>query len=213
MTSFQTMIAVPQEEYLTMTAVQNAKAPLAQQFYKLENRYTTQQEETDPLRRLALQSNTLDEMKQLKEQMQNSLTVATPKPYVNRAKALFESMGSFLKYNEKGEMYTDDGKLIPGSRLEDLIQHAVRDRRRNMTPTGWTDFLAMLRSHNIPKSILNRSTLDELEGKSTPLPTIKEEATTSVPKPTKLVKPQVKPRIQPKREEKDAALSFLKYYK
>ena len=43
-----------------------------------------------------------------------------------------------------------------------MVQHAVRDRRRNITPTGWNDFIEVLHEHNFPKSMLNRETLDEL---------------------------------------------------
>ena len=177
MSSFQRMIAIPQEEYLAMSSLQNIKEPLAQHFQTLEKRYTSEEQERDPYRRLMMQSNTLDQMKQVKSQMRNSLAISTPKPYQSRAKALFETVESFLKFNDKGEIYSDDGTIVPGSRLEDLIQHAVRDRRRNLTPTGWTDFLTVLHDHNVPKSILNRNTLDELEGKVTPTPTVKTEPT------------------------------------
>ena len=60
-----------------------------------------------------------------------------------------------------------NGDIIDNSRVEDLIQHAVRDRRRNMTPAGWKAFVTLLQEHNIPKSILNRQTLDEIENRAT----------------------------------------------
>ena len=37
-----------------------------------------------------------------------------------------------------------------------------------MTPAGWKAFLTLLQEHNIPKSILNRQTLDEIENRATP---------------------------------------------
>lgn len=163
MSSFQRMIAIPQQEYLTMSSLQNVREPLAQHFYNLENRYTAEEKERDPYRRMIMQTNTLDQLKQVKDQLRDSLAISTPKPYQSRAKALFQTLESFLNFNTKGEIYSDDGNIIPNSRLEDLIQHAVRDRRRNLTPTGWSDFLNILRNHNVPKSILNRTTLDELE--------------------------------------------------
>lgn len=163
MSGFQRMIAIPQEEYLSLSSMQNVREPLAQHFYNLENRYTSEEKERDPYRRMLMQSSTLDQMRQVKEQMRESLTVSTPKPYLSRAKALFQALDNVIKYNEKGEIYSEDGNIVSGSRLEDLIQHAVRDRRRNLLPTGWTDFLSILRDHNIPKSLLNRYTLDEME--------------------------------------------------
>ena len=173
MNSFQRMIAIPQEEYLALSSMQNVNEPLAQHFYDLESRYRSEEKLQDPYRRMMLQGNTLDQMKQVKEQLRNSLAIATPKPYQSRANALFQTVENILKFNDKGEIYSEDGTLVSGSRVEDLIQHAVRDRRRNLMPTGWSDFLTILRKHNVPKSILNRDTLDELEGKATPIPTMK----------------------------------------
>ena len=157
------MIVIPQEEYLQMTAMQNARQPLAQHYYGLENKFQDSSQIKDPYDRLLTQSETLDEMKRLKEQMRNSLSIATPKPYQTRAKALFENVSNFVKFNERGEIMDSENQVIPHSRIEDLIQHAVRDRRRNILPVGWSHFLNKLREHNIPKSVLNRDTLQELE--------------------------------------------------
>ena len=190
MSSFQRMIAIPQEEYLSLSAIQNVQAPLSQHFYDLENRYNKEENESDAYRRMIMQSNTLNQMKKVKEEMRNSLAISTPKPYQSRANALFQNVESFLKFNEKGEIYSDDGALIDGSRLEDLIQHAVRDRRRNMMPTGWSDFLTILRNHNVPKSILNRDTLDEMARPvSSPRPTALSPLITIKEEPTKQKSP------------------------
>ena len=168
MTHFQRMIAIPQEEYLTLSSVQNARQPLIQRFYNLENRYNEDENIRDPYKRLVLQSETLEEMKRMKDQMRNYLSVSIPKPYQNRAQALFRSIESFLRFNDRGEMIDKDNNIIDDSRVEDLIQHAVRDRRRNMTPAGWKQFVSLLQEHNIPKSILNRQTLDEMDNRATP---------------------------------------------
>ena len=213
MPNFERMIVIPQEEYLTMSNLQNVREPLTEQFHNLENHYTQDERIRDPYKRLMLQSSTLDDMMNLKEQIRNSLTVSTPKPYQNRAKALFQSIESFLKFNDKGEIYDSNDSVISHSRVEDLIQHAVRDRRRNMIPTGWNYFLNVLREHNVPKSILNRNTLDELDQSkvsTTPSPMkIKKEATT----PSKIPKPKAaKARTQPSRKAR-SGLDFLKSYK
>ena len=216
MSSFQRMIAVPQEEYLALSNMQNVREPLAQHYYSLERRYNDEEKEKDPYRRLVLQSSTLDQMRQVKDQIRNSLVVATPKPYQNRAKALFQSVANLVKFNEKGEIYEDDGThLIPGSRLEDLIQHAVRDRRRNMTPVGWTHFLKLLREHNVPKFTLNRNTLDELEGLTTPIPSVKREPSHSPFSDRSTMQKRRRnrsptQRIQPARETKTESLASLK---
>ena len=200
MTHFQRMIAIPQEEYLTMTSVQNARQPLTQRFYNLENRYNEDENIKDPYRRLIMQSETLEEMKSLKDQMRNYLSVSVPKPYQNRAQALFRNLESFLRFNDKGEIFDKDNNVIDNSRVEDLIQHAVRDRRRNMTPTGWNQFVGLLQEHNIPKSILNRQTLDEMENRAIPKKTyvaIKKEKEEGDVKNVKQRQSRSKTRRQP----------------
>lgn len=110
-----------------------------------------------------MQSETIERLKDLKDQMRHYLTISTPKPYRTRAEALFQSIEPYLNVNEKGEIIKDDNSVIESSRYEDLIQHAVRDRRRSFVPTGWPYFINLLKKHNVPKSSLNRETLDELE--------------------------------------------------
>ena len=75
-----------------------------------------------------------------------------------------------------------NNQTISQSRVEDLIQHAVRDRRRNMTLTGWSTFLDILREHNIPKSSLNRQTLDEMEATTKMIEGVKVKKEPSVPR-------------------------------
>jgi len=189
MSQFQQMIAIPQEEYLQLSTVQNARQPLTQQFYNLESRYEKDAQIGDPYKRLILQSGSLEEMKQLKDQMRHYISVSTPKPYRSRAQALLETVSSFIRFNERGEIYDEDNNIIENTRLEDLIQHAVRDRRRNISPAGWNYFLNLLRKHNTPKSILNRDTLDEMtrtpslskEIQETPKKSEKRKRTSSLP--------------------------------
>ena len=163
---FQRLVAIPQEEYVNLSNLRNVQQPITQYFQNLQKQHHDIEQVRDPYERLIKQSEVLDQMKDVKDRIRQSLTVSTPTPYQNRAKALFQSMESFLKFNERGELIDETGKVISSSRVEDLIQHAVRDRRRNMTPMGWNQFLDLLRKHNIPKSILNRYTLDEMEDKA-----------------------------------------------
>ena len=235
MTDFQRMVVIPQDEYLSMTtssSLQQVKEPLQDQFHKVEKQHQEGDKIGDPYRRLVMQSTSLDQLKSLKEKIRNSLVVATPKPYRNRAQALFQSIDSVIRFNDKGEIYTKDNEVIPGSRVEDLINHAIRDRRRNIIPIGWSSFLSYLREHNIPKSILNRSTLDELEGVLTP--EIKQETSPKIKTPESRSREvsasrpiaervartkrrrkrprEVSPLRPPQRAVKKAALDFLKNY-
>lgn len=213
MSNFQRMVVIPQEEYVQLTAVQNARQPVTQQFYNLENKYQDSDHIKDPYKRLLIQSETLDEMKELKDQMRNNLTLATPKPYLNRAKALFDSMQLFLKFNQRGELMDKEGNAVTQSRVEDLIQHAVRDRRRNRIPEGWSHFLQLMKEHNVPKTALNRDTLDEMDRQ--PLASAKQEPMLSSgqrPKLTPKLSPKVSQTRNPKRQRKPttAYLEFIK---
>lgn len=163
---FQRMLVIPQEEYLQLTAVQAAKQPMARQIQNLSTEYEEQGEIRDPYRRLIRQAETLDTMKVLKEKMRQQIVMAAPKPYQSRTRSLFQHLEPILKLNERGEIFDEHNQPIPDSRIEDLIQHAVRDRRRYFVPTGWDSFLRTLHANNIPKYMLNRNTLDELEGRS-----------------------------------------------
>ena len=79
-------------------------------------------------------------------------------------------------------MIGSDGNAIEGSNLSDLIQHVIRDRRRNMIPPGWSKFLELLREYNVPRMILNYETLDELQFKGTTAPTKLKAPIKSSPK-------------------------------
>ena len=171
---FQRMMAIPQEEYLQLTAVQAARQPMVQQMQNLTSQYEEESEIRDPYRRLLYQAETLDQMKTLKDKLRQQIVLATPKPFQSRTRSLFQHLDPILKLNERGEIFNEQGQAIADSRIDDLIQHAVRDRRRPFNPTGWDSFLRLLRMNNIPKYMLNRNTLDELEARHTPTP-VKEE--------------------------------------
>ena len=167
---FQRMVAVPFEEYTQLSGnsrINQVKQPHDQQFHDLEKEYTKQDNISDPFRRMMLQGETIDEMKTLKEKkMRNMIAANSPKPYRTRANALYQGLEPFLKFNERGEIFDDEGKLVPDSHIEDLIQYAVRDRRRDIIPKGWQSFTSILRKHNVPRYTLNRLTLDEIDGRS-----------------------------------------------
>ena len=164
---YQRMVAVPYEEYAQLSGsskINQVKHPYDQQFYDLEKEYAKQDNISDPFRRMMLQGETLDEMKALKEKMRNMIAANSPKPYRTRANALYQGLEPFLKFNERGEIFDDEGKLVADSHIEDLIQYAVRDRRRDIVPKGWQSFTSILRKHNVPRYTLNRLTLDEIDG-------------------------------------------------
>lgn len=163
MSSYSRMVVIPQEEYVQMNTMQQVRQPLNDQLYRNERDYHQNLEIKDPHRAVMLQSETIERLKGLKDQMRHYLTISTPKPYRTRAESLFQSIEPYLNVNEKGEIIKDDKTVIDSSRYEDLIQHAVRDRRRNFVPTGWDYFIKLLKTRNVPRASLNRETLDELD--------------------------------------------------
>ena len=162
--SFQRMVVIPQNEYLQLTALQEAKHPIAQQFFNAEQKYENAAGIHDPYTRLMVRGENLEQMKALKDDMRNYISLATPKPYRSRAERLLSVLEPHITWNERGELIDSSSKRpIERSQVSDLIQHAVRDRRRNISPTGWKYFLTKLHEHNIPQMLLNLSTLDELK--------------------------------------------------
>ena len=164
-TQFQRMVVIPQNEYLQLTTLQDAKQPIAQQFFDAEQKYEDAASISDPYTRLMMRSENLDRMKALKDEMRNYLSLATPKPYRSRAERLFSVLEPYLKWNERGELIdVKTNRVIAQSQVSDLIQHAVRDRRRrNISPEGWPYFMNQLRERNVPQMLLNLPTLDEMK--------------------------------------------------
>ena len=147
MSSYSNMVIILQEEYMQLSAVQQVRQPVTQQFYNAEQDYQKNLHGADPHRTVLLQSETIERMKDLKEQMRAYLTISTPRPYRTRAEALFQAIEPHLNVNEKGEVIKDDNTVIESSRYENLIQHAVRDHRRIVTPTGWSYFVDLLKRY------------------------------------------------------------------
>ena len=207
---FQRLIAVPQEEYLSMTALRNVQNPLSQHFQNLQQQHNEAGKESDENKRLVLQAEALNEMKEVKMKLRESLMTSTPKPYQTRAKALFQNMENILKFNDRGEMIDEHGNVIAQSHIEDLIQHAVRDRRRNITPIGWDSFRDMIVKHNVPRSVLNRNTLDEMMQTTTTIKTEPRDSSILQRNEVKPLQGRPKARVGVKREiKRDSASSTV----
>lgn len=175
MSGYQRMVAIPQEEYIQLTTLQNTKNPLYQRMNQLAQEHEQIPSIShNPYDQLMLQGGVMEEMKRVKEKIRDDIALGIPKPYRNRAATLYRSIEPHIQISKLGEISNDKGHVLKDSRIEDLIGHAVRDRRRNFTPTAWSEFIDILKRYNIPKSTLNRLTLDEIEGiKSTPMKKIK----------------------------------------
>ena len=162
---FERMVTIPEDEYRQLRAnhqLQQVNNPLEAHFKTLASDYNKLSRIDDPHVRVHRQGETLDEMIKVKEQLRERLREATPKPYRTRAESLYNFMKDKVQVNPKGEIYTTSGVRIEGSNIADLVQHAVRDRQRNINPIGWQTFLHYLKDSNAPQMILNYNTLDEL---------------------------------------------------
>ena len=166
---FERMVSIPEDEYRQLRAnqqLQQVNNPLEVHFKTLASDYNKLSSIADPHVRVHRQGETLDEMIKVKEQLRERLREATPKPYRTRAESLYNFMKDKVQVNPKGEIYTTGGVRIEGSNIADLVQHAVRDRQRNINPIGWQTFLHYLKDSNAPQMILNYNTLDELRPSS-----------------------------------------------
>ena len=76
---------------------------------------------------------------------------------------------SLLNWDTSGEVIFDRHSVpLHGSNLIDLIQHATSvPKRRNYTPTGWNEFVAIIKRINVPMAILNKETQEEVNGTQT----------------------------------------------
>ena len=209
MSGFQRMIAIPQEEYIQLKSMQHVNQPEAQKISELTQQYQQQEQVKDPYEKMILQGSTLEEMKDWKEKFRQDLSLGIPKPYRNRGLSLFRSLEPHVQFNERGEIYGDDKQPIPHSRVEDLIQHAVRDRRRFFTPIAWDYFSKLLKKHNIPRSLLNRATLEELEKPPT---TKKRPRPSAIPVADKSISPLLKEKRKRRQSSRYPATDFLLSY-
>ena len=188
---FQRMYAIPEDEYQHLKSLQQTRDPMEKKFIDLSNQYKQQDTIPSVTKRVQLQGETLHEIMNVKDELKNRLIAATPKLYQSRASSLFQFIGNKVRVNDKGELQSSDGSVIAGSNIGDLIQHAVRDRRRNIIPPGWEQFVKILRDNNVPQMILNYDTLEEMK------PSLKSSLSASTPSkiPIRQIGPTMKKEI------------------
>lgn len=67
-----------------------------------------------------------------------------------------------FSWSQNGEII-DDGHIIAGSNLYDLLRYSTNDTRANVSiPVGWTEFKAILKKLNVVKAALSNATSKEL---------------------------------------------------
>lgn len=178
MQRFERMVTIPEDEYRLLRSMQQIQDPLQTHFQQLTKEYAKQDNIKDPHERVFRKGETLQEMIHTKESLRDRLMEATPRPYQTRADSLYKFMKDKIRFNEKGEIYNNTD-VIEGSNIADLVQHAVRDRRRQLTPVGWQTFLTQLKDVNAPRMVMNYDTLEELKTPIAQRKTDKTDQTTN----------------------------------
>ena len=148
------------------------KQPLDCQFLRAAEERAGTSHIQESYSKLLHQGEALNTMIRLKESIRDHMYKVIPKQYQSRVKQLYAAVEPYVKVNTRGEILNDYGVPIGGSRLEDLIQYAIRDHRRKLQPEGWHFFLSKLFEYNVPKTTLNAATVDELHHFKLP-PTVK----------------------------------------
>ena len=93
-----------------------------------------------------------------------------PSAYRVRAQRLYNILEkhrpSSINWKDTGEViFGRHESPLEGSHLLDLIQHATTNRRRqHFMPTGWDQFVQVLRNLNVPMSVLNEDAQREWRG-------------------------------------------------
>ena len=163
MSRFQRMIILPQEEYSQLMSVQKVVHPYAQPYQQLQSRLDEQSHIRDPYSRFLHETDTRNQMNLMQGNIQNVLLATVPKVYKSRAESLLKVVQPYLKLTERGEIIDPHtGMTVENTRVDDLIQYAVSAKRRGFVPRGWAEFVRHLRKINVPTSILNRETVEEL---------------------------------------------------
>ena len=160
---FERMVAIPEQDYQYLKNLQQTSHPSQSRIASLTSDYSRQGNIQDPYVRIHRQGETLDALKKLKDEMRQRVIQSTPKPYQSRAENLIRNIESQIQVNDRGEILDANEIPIEDSNITDLIQHAVRDRRRDIQPKGWQYFKERLRDINVPHSVLNYDTLNEMK--------------------------------------------------
>ena len=101
---------------------------------------------------------------------------------------------SFLRYLKNNQVHwTDDGsvmiqdRVIPGSNIIDIVNGAVRDRRKVGLPTGSVPLVRYLKGTNVPREIIGSKKLWHATSRETQATPATQPLTppSTPPKPTK----------------------------
>ena len=100
-------------------------------------------------------SNEVEEDDEEQEKTEDAYIIdSIPPKYKQKAKNLLRGLraGGLIVWNNLGSV-TIDGAVVPGANMVDLINDAVRDRKRSI-PVGHLQFATVLRNTAIPREFI-----------------------------------------------------------
>ena len=106
-----------------------------------------------------IDSNTMDDNEQVEEETDERIDAGIiytiPKRYKEKAKQLMQRLRACGKvvWDANGAV-TIDGTLVPGANIVDLVNDAMRDRRRS-APHGHLQFAVAFRQKTVPREFID----------------------------------------------------------
>ena len=102
-----------------------------------------------------------------RENVETSTISRLPSSLKDKAKSIFSHMkqSPLMTWNERGE-FIFDGKLVPGSHIEDLMNDVLR-RTGKVNPAGWQKFSEGLHNLNVPSTLIVNKKRGSRRGKNT----------------------------------------------
>jgi len=100
-------------------------------------------------------SNEVEEEDEEQEKTEDAYIIdSIPPKYKQKAKNLLRGLraGGLIVWNNLGSV-TIDGAVVPGANMIDLVNDAVRDRKRSI-PVGHLQFATVLRNTAIPREFI-----------------------------------------------------------
>ena len=186
---YMSMVVLPYEEYLELKQPQQqhkSSSPLEKKYEKVLQQYRKHSHIHNPIEQQFKQGEDLTELRLLREKM-NTYYFKDEK---QRGSQLLSKLSpGLLDFNHAGEIIDKrTNQTISGSRIDDLIKHAVSadTNAHTRSPQGWKEFVSILKAApHIPTHWLNSHTLQEVNASlpSSPLPSPISSPPVSPPAP------------------------------
>ena len=190
---YASMVVLPEAEYLELQQrqkVSTTTTPLEKKYDKVLHQYREHSKIHDPIEQHYKQGEDLDEMRRLRDKM-NAYYFKNENHKDHGSQLLSILSPALLDCNHAGEILDKQkNQIVRGSRLDDLIIHAVSHHRPSLPPPpGWNEFVSILkRAPHIPEHILNARTQQQLSSPPASTPASPSPSVVFSPPPPKVTK-------------------------